>query len=197
MAQTYTLSVASDFGGSLNSTHLGQFVDHINNDGGIAATMLSVSEYTGDVVSCTFDGTLSSPEQTTLGNLAGTFSVPDAEQYDNIIKLDVRSTKIMTTDYERISSFVYPGSNHINTIQKIIAVSYKDSGTTNYSIKAFDKDNSNTVVENTFTNTSEQINTLTPLSNIPTEECIIEIHAKQTGGGSNDGFHIESVTIFI
>ena len=76
MATTYTKSLASDFGGSLNK---GQFHREIDADGGISATLNQIEE-TSDVIDTTFASSLSAGEQTTLNTLISNHTVDTGQE---------------------------------------------------------------------------------------------------------------------
>jgi hypothetical protein len=87
----------------------------------------------------------------------------------------------------------YDGSSPLT---KICFVSYKDANVTNYSIRIFNKTNDQIIAEKICTNTSEEINVITSISNLPLTTSIFEVQIKKTGGNPSQYVYLESVTFF-
>lgn len=88
------------------------------------------------------------------------------------------------TEYTIMSTFIYPGSlvYDINSIRVIVR---KDTSVTDFQIKVFDSTNVMTIVPDTTVSDSvytSNIYTLSPISNIPTGEAILEVQMRITGG---------------
>lgn len=189
---TYTKSKATDFGGNLKT---GKFHKEIVAEGGIAPTLLRV-DTVDDVVDIVFDAALSGGEQTTLTTLIGNHDHTVPVTYNNVSKISLKNETISTSTYKRFGTFIYPGSNHTGTIAKICGIGHMDIGVTSYSIKVDDKTNGTTIAVNTFTDTTEGFINLGTVSNIPTEEAMIEICVKKTGGTGNKKAYLDSITFY-
>ena len=189
---TETYSLASDFGGNLNSRQLHDEIDANNN---IVPNIIGVV-ITGDVVDIIFDSGLNAGEQTTLNGLISAHTPVTIVTYDNTIKLTPKNSNISNTSYSRVDTFVYEGSDTIGTIKKISGIGYMDSGVTNFSIKLYDKTNGLIIAESSFTDTTESILSITPINNVPTGQALIEILVKKTGGNGNQKAYCETVTIY-
>ena len=142
-----------------------------------------------------FTTALSGAEQTTLNGLISGHSPVVKPTYSRKHDLIPKKSFIKNTTYERIVVFEYPGSNYGSPIINVTCISYMDSNCTSYDIKILDKTNNLVIVENNFTNTTEVKNTLTPISNIPTDEAIIEIYVRKVGGVKKDKIHVQSLLL--
>lgn len=193
MASTYTYSLSSDFGGNLRISHL--HLDVIA-EAGITPTLTRI-DMEGDNVDIVFDSALSAGEQTTLNNVVSAYTYVTPVNYDNTIKFNIKNRETSNTSYTREDTLIYEGSNNTGDIKKILAVGYMDSGVTNFSIKINDKTNNNIIAENSFTDTTESILELTPISNVPTERSILELQIKKTGGAGSKKCYVDSVTLYL
>ncbi len=70
---TPSLSVDINFSGQFDPKDMPDFVTYVNNAGTITPNFVEITEFTGDTVTCKFASDISTAEQTTLSNLAGTF----------------------------------------------------------------------------------------------------------------------------
>lgn len=190
---TYTYSLVSDFGGSLNSK---QLHNEIVADVGITPTLTGINTE-DDVVDVIFVSALSAGEQTTLNNLASAHTAVTEVSYSSKIKFNLNSREISNTSYTRLDTLIYEGTNNTSEIKKMLAIGYMDSGVTNFSIKINDKTNGTVLAENTFTDATESILELTPISNLPAERSILELQVKKTGGAGNKKVHVDSVILYL
>lgn len=190
MSVTYTKSIITDFNNNINTSKL---ANEIVNQGFIP-TLLTINTL-GDAVYIIFNMSLSVGEQTVLNTVISNHTGVNIV-YETISKISLKNDIISTTSYIRVGTFIYPGSNHMTNISKITGIGYMESGVTNYSIRIYDKTNNLTIVENTFTNINEDILNLGLISNIPTEESVIEISVKKTGGNGNNKAYVDNITIY-
>lgn len=170
---TYAYSVTSGFPTGPNISALN--ADIIAN---IATTHVSTDVY-GDSISINFSGTLSANEQLILTNLVA--------QHDNTPVLGNRQLDysinvfdIDKTTYTQTLTMLYPGT----IIQNITHVRFTGNmniGGTSYTVRLFDVNNNIVICEDTFTNTTTQINDLTITGTLPESLTILEFHCKVTG----------------
>lgn len=104
------------------------------------------------------------------------------------------SSSTNSETYFTIMYFTVPGEN-VNKIQSIKILSKKKGNLTSYSVRIYDATNNNVIVENTFTNNSILINDIGILSNLPTNEAIVEVQAKRNDGNRNSYAIISECTI--
>ena len=107
------------------------------------------------------------------------------------VSTEVTST-VTTTTYSTVGSFSFDSEVIIKSIK---IVSRMESGITSYDLRIFDTTNSKTLAEVNFANTSDQINDMGTLSNIPVVDAIFEIQAKRNGGNSNKKITIRDVSV--
>lgn len=184
---TYTKSIASDFGGNLDTS---QLQTEIKSNGVITTPILRI-DTNGDQVFIVFSDVLSNTEETALNTLI-TAHVP-AIKYTESMAIHTRSAFYVKTTYEDIATYIYNGSNTKGILKQILAVAYKDAAVTNYSIRIYNETNNTVIAEGTFTNSTKQMVNLTPLSNIPTTPSVFTVQAKKTGGTTKQYFYVELV----
>jgi hypothetical protein len=114
----------------------------------------------------------------------------------SLVTISLKSNEFHSKSYEKIGAISYEGSNNFPVISKINVVGYMDSDETDYSVRVYDKTNSLIIAESTYTNTKEDILEVKPISNIPSEQSIIEVHVKSTKGKKKAPVYIESVEIY-
>jgi hypothetical protein len=101
---------------------------------------------------------------------------------------------VSSSTYTTVASFSYPGSSS-SAIDSVTVISYMDSGITSYDIRLFDATNSLEICTGNFSNTSEQINNLGTISNVPSGDAILELQARRNGGSGNKNATIEDFTV--
>lgn len=189
MATVYTKSLAADFSGNLRSD---QFHEEVEAELGIVPNILSVT-VTADVVNITFDTALSAGEETTLDGLISAHTPDNSPDIIAEQTLIPTITKYSTTFYTRVLSYIYKPTQ---VLEYIKVISYQDTPVTSYDITVSDVTNNNQIALANFVNTSQQINDLGTLTNIPESEAIFEMYIRKTGGSENDNVHIESVVLY-
>lgn len=190
MTTTYTYSLASDFGGSMSSSQLHR---EITDDVSITKSLSAVSAY-GDVVKIVFTSALSAGEITELETLIASHSVVPVASYTSEMTLVLEKHRHRKSSYRKLGTCIYAGSLRVGPIKQVKCISSMDSKNTDYTVKILDATSNKTIVETTLTNTTETLNDLTPLANIPTEESLIYVLLKVTG--KRDAY-IENVTLYI
>jgi hypothetical protein len=189
MSTTYTKSLATDFGGSLD---IAQFHDEIDEDSGIAPEIIRI-DLTGDVVDITFDAALSGAESTTLDGLISSHTPDNDIQYSKVHTAYAKKDFYNHESYKDISTYVYGGWNKAGMIKDIVCVAYRGEGITDFSIRIYDDTHNNVIAEKTFTNDTRDSLSLTPLSNIPKKKAIITVQIKKSGGNNKKYVYIENI----
>ncbi len=107
------------------------------------------------------------------------------------VSTEVTNT-VTTTVYATVGSFAFDAGT---TIKSIKIVSRMESSITSFDLRLFDATNSQTLAEANFTNTTDQINDLGTLSNIPVADAIFEIQAKKNGGSTNKKITVRDISV--
>lgn len=189
MTETYSISNPAHFNGTIPDIY--QLQTKIIES--LIATNISHITMTDDVVDIIFVSTISSGDKTILDGLVVAHSPITVVIYDNIFTVSTRSEITKNATYARLGIFHYDGSTAVGSIKKISIISHQDIDTINYSVRIYDKTNGLVIAENTFTNTVESANTMTPINNVPTDEAIFEIQGK---GNNNKKYYISYVTLY-
>ena len=162
----------------------------------INVQLISTNPY-GDAIEITFDGTLSGEDAVKLHNIVTNWDNNTVIKYDKVINTSLSSMNgIVNTLYKRCGVYGYDGITTVGRIKKITIVGYKDSGVTNYSVRIFDVTNSETIVEATFDNETENVLDMGILNNIPNDSAIIEIQIKKSGGTNAQKSYVSNITFF-
>ena len=184
-----TKSLLSDFGGSIK---LSQLHEEISS----SVPELSKINLDDDVVEIVFDSTLDAGQLVTVESKitghAPNNSPPKIKFFTHI----GRSTK--NSDYTRIGgSFKYQGSERIGLINYIEVLSYKQSSITSYDVRIYDKTNKNVLVEKTGnSNNNVEVIDLGEITNIPTNNAILEIQARRVGGSGRNRVYVDQALIY-
>lgn len=109
---------------------------------------------------------------------------------NKIYKIEPKINNINTNKYNRIGIYEIPETRYA-TIKGII---WMDAINTSYTIKFFDKINNATLLETTLTNTTESVQNLGTLIDLPLTQ--IEIFIKKTGGDTKSKVYIENLIIY-
>lgn len=130
----------------------------------------------GTQINLVFDLELDAGELIVLDELVTLHDSSLIEEYLKTETFRSIDNKIISSSYRNDIKFIYPGSKYIDPIKKIKAIGYMDDSVTNFSIIIYDKTNNQIIATNTFTNTTpDSILDLGVISNIPTEESLIQI----------------------
>jgi hypothetical protein len=186
----YTKSYSTDFNSSLNFR---QFHTQISENVGITPNIVGINR-NDDIINIIFDTTLSEGEQTILNNLVSSHTPIIYNSYVNSIVNIQKKCNFST--FTNFSTYIYPGSNHHKKISKINVISHMDSTLTDYHVRIYDYTNKLVLIDKTLTNTSTSISIIDTISNIPTDEVILEIQIKTTGATSTTFAFIESVSFY-
>ena len=103
---------------------------------------------------------------------------------------------VMSSSYHRVAAFLCDGSGHHGVPHKIEVLGHVDSGVTG-DVRVYDKTNGVVLASKTFTNTEEDKIELTLVdpSPWPSDEAIVEIHAKRTVGTEKEKVYLNSMVI--
>jgi len=187
---TYRKTISTDFGGLFRMSNFQNEVEKSS----ISQTLRIVVN--DDNIDLIFSDTLSEGDSE-LNLLISNHDSTVQVSYRKIISLSPTSIKIEEESWKRIKIFRYEGDIATGIIRKIDAIGHMDSGVQNFSIKVFDRTNSNILAENTFTDiTIDSILNMTPISDFPTNIATIEIFVKKTGGTSGQQAYIEEVSLY-
>jgi hypothetical protein len=192
MTESYSISDPSHFNGII--PHLVHLQEEIQSSS--IVTQISHITRLGDNVDIVFSSSISASEKTTLDGLVSAHNPENYTEYYTIGLVTPRNNEFSQKDYKRIGTFIYSGTNTSPEITRISAVSYQDSGITNYSIRIYDDKTHNTIASGTFTNETEDICVLENITNLSNTESVLEIQVKKTGGNGNMKVHIDSVTFY-
>ena len=149
-----------------------------------------------DNIKIIFDIEPTTEEKTILDGLVSLHNSVKKIIYSGMIN-NILNVQIKDSSYKRICTFIYQGPNSIGAISKIVMISNKSNAITNYTVLIEDITNNLTIAENTFSNDLEEIKEFTPINNIPTDQSIIEIFVKKSGGSGNTYVDIESITFYL
>jgi hypothetical protein len=192
MTENYSISNPSHFNGVVP-----RFI-HLQNEIANSSIANTISHITrvDDNVDIVFDTQLSASEKTTLDGLVSGHNPANFISYYIVGQVIPRNSEFTQTDYKRAGTFEYSGTSTSSEITRISAVSYQDSGVTNYSIRIYDEKNNKEIAIGTFTNETEDICVLDSISNLPTESSIFEVQVKKTGGNGKMKVHVDTVTFY-
>ena len=112
---------------------------------------------------------------------------------ENRIPLLITNTNSET--YTRMTCTVFQGSKK-TVLKKVKIISKGHADITSYSVKLHDATNNNMIGEITLTNTTEEINDLGTLSNIPENEAILEFYVKITTTGPIEDANLFSILFY-
>lgn len=137
---------------------------------------LSNIKIVGDCIEFLFDETLSEEEINILYKI-----ITDRDNFTE--KTYVKTyypeiTFISSTVYQKVGNFSFSGTKNTGELRGIDIVSYMDSGIISYTIEIVNRKNNTVVCEQTFTNTSSRINTISSILNQPMDVCVLQVSVK-------------------
>jgi hypothetical protein len=117
----------------------------------------------------------------------------EARYTADVFRLSIEK-QIDSASYETVSFFQYYGDACECDLVQIKMVAWIHEDTTSFDIRVYDSTHHNTICyANNLTNTSPEIITLSPVSNLPDGEALFEIHVKIVG--EEGSAHISSCSI--
>lgn len=180
-----TYSIINDFANV--SPNISQLQEEIINNINIT-TSIEYINLTGDVMDIFFVTNISAPEKIILDLLVASHVPIFTPSTRNSLNIVPRKNNFNKTNFKRLATNVFPGTSYASAK----CVSYMNNISSSYSIRILDKNNHKVLGEATFTNTTESIQDIGVLTNLPSDTTQIEISGKVTGGGKA---FIESVII--
>lgn len=178
-------SIINDFGNV--SPNISQLQEEIANNVNIT-TNIEYINLTGDEVDIFFTSNISVPEKTELDSLVAAHVPIFTPSTRNSLNVVPRRNNFNKSNFRRLATNVFPGTTYASAK----CVSYMSNSLTDYTIRILDKNNHQVLGEATFTNTSESIQDIGVLTNLPSDTTQIEISGKVTGSGKA---YLESVII--
>ena len=183
-------SVAADFGGV--EPNIGKLQTEINADPGISAVCLYINTY-GDTVEIVFDTSLTSGDETALDAVIAAHDPTPVVQYAQNMPISLNQSSTRNNTYTKIGQVVFPGGSEM----RIKGNGYKEGTATSYSVKIYDITHNTTLVEQTFTNTADDvIIDLGVCDNVPADASVIRAFAKRNGGASSERAFVTSLFIY-
>lgn len=191
MSYIYEYDISA-FAGKVNPFQLD---DEINNSS--ISTNYNHTTVHGDTYNIMFDAELDEAGEITLDDIVAAHTDTNSELYAHISKLTPSVKCVTTTSNQRIESFTYAGTIHADIITKILVNAYMSGGITDFSVTVIDATNAKIIATNTFTNTDENsVVDVGTLSNIPTQQAIIEFLVKKNGGADEDEVCIQNISVY-
>ncbi len=185
MTSVFNKTISGDFTLGLDAR---QFHDEV--DASSIVPVLQAVDVTGDNVIITFDSGLSGPEETTLDGLISSHVPSNINQirFNNWIPMSEHPHGVYYTTYTEINNYRFPGTDRVQTVDKIEVYAWKDTAVTNFDVRIYDSTNHNVIAELTNqTNTDELAHLdMGTLSNLSSSPVSLELQIKKNGGGTND-----------
>lgn len=111
---------------------------------------------------------------------------------DKTIILNPKLNIINNPSFIRLGTYTVP----VMKYARVYSISNIDNSGTSYIINIYDKNNNIMLLSTTLTNTTESIQNLGILTNLPNETTQIELSVKRVGGNNNTKVYVESLTIY-
>ncbi len=154
--------------------------------------LVGITTY-ADNVEILFTNAIDSTQKTLLDSIVAAH-LPDQTPPNNSLNIMImRSTKL--NEYELICSFILNEKVNFN-INSISFTSRLSGSIMSYDIRLYDSTNNNILASGNYTNSDLQLNSINSLSNVPTSQAVLEIHAKKNGGESDDKVFINELTLY-
>ena len=195
----YSYTISTDFpGGLVNETKLKNEIDSSS-----ISIALDRIDTEGDIIYIIFVDALTTGDKTILDNDTTGPAGGLIAAHDNspILITNFTETIYPRTDnhnknvWKRMIKYTLNGT--IRKLNEIKLMSYIDDGATSYDVKIYDDTNDNTIAEKNFTNTTEELQNMGTLSNIPTNIANIEVQLKKNGGNKSNKAYLDYVTLYI
>lgn len=183
-------SIATDFGGV--TPNIGKLQTEINAAPGISAVCLYINMYE-DTVEIVFDTSLTSGDETALAAVIAAHDPTPVVTYAQNMPITLSQNTTRNDVYTKIGQVVFPGGNEM----RIKGNGYKEGTMTGFSIKVYDVTHNTTLVEQSFTNSADDIVLdLGACDNVPNDTSVIRAYAKRNGGVSSERAFITSLFIY-
>ena len=189
----YTKSLSTDFGGNLHRENL---LGEINASVNIAPKCCFVSGL-GDVVDIIFETPLSVTEQTELDTIISAHNSQTEVPKTQFFIVHPETKDIYWKEYTLSAKFKFPGTDYSGDIDYIEVLANMDEEVTSYAIRIVNASDFTILAEVTgLTNTETAVHDLGVISNVPAEECIIDVFVKRAGGDDGNGVHVDQITVY-
>lgn len=189
---TYTYTISGDFSGS--EPNLFQFRQEIEDSS--IATAYNGAQIISDDVNITFESALSAPDVVTLDGLVSSHVPSNIKPRYNFYNDVPQINENHINAWRLMTKMKYGGSDNIGIINYIDVVSYMDSDLTSYGISVRDI-NGLVVAERTgLTNSTTAINDLGNISNIPTDESVLEVYSRCVDGNKDRKCYVDEIIVY-
>lgn len=188
MATAYTYDLTIDFSSGIN-------IPKLNSEIKAQISTNFYSNVYGDKVKLIFDSALSGGDQTTLNGIISAHDPNNYAPIRNYYSIPINKSIDLSEIFIRVLSYAYAGNN-IQKLENIKIISNMDTGNISYTTSVYDSTNDNEIVSKILLNTSEQINDLGTLNNLPNDNAEFDIQIKKTGGTINQKVYIQSIGFY-
>ena len=115
-----------------------------------------------------------------------------------LIRILPHTTKVRGSNYTEVATCHFDPDEYSGELRRVKVLSYLDNGATSYDIEVFDRDNNIQLVENNFTNISEEVQQQTTglISSPPSSKTVLEINIKKTGGNNSKYARISEIIFY-
>lgn len=170
---SHNFSLISNFNGKLDNYQLHEK---------IAENNLLKNKFLGvctnnDVVSILFDSDVDEESVSNINNIVDSYTYSEYSEINSQVYIPLEKNNVKYDSYEVIGYYIYLGSNRQTPIKEIKVCSYSSTDQ-DYSIMILDKTHGVQMAEETFNNRELGINTIKNITDIPTQESIIEVLVK-------------------
>ncbi len=189
---TETYSKSADFNNNLEA---GQLHQEILDETGITTAFLGITT-NDDIVYILFNSQISSGEKTLLNTLVQNHVPKPPYTPKNYIKInapDLANAYTNTDVYYVMMSGMLPSAEKAK-ISNIYITSKATGSPTSYDVRVYDVTAGTTLASVNLTNADKEVNSMTPISNIPEINTIIEVQAKRNGGTVDSSVWVYDVT---
>jgi hypothetical protein len=178
---TYEYGI-SDFAGVVNHKELTHEIKNNVDIGGLNFNHLSIS---GEYVRFAF--VISITKNILDSIVANHSSSGNPTLYENQ-NISI-NRKIKNTTYRLVHKIHHKG----NGVARFSIIGNMDTGVTSYHIRIYDSTHNNTIIESTFTNLTSGMHEMGDGTNISSNESVLEIHIKKTGGTNTQYCYLENI----
>ena len=185
MSEVYSISV--DFDGIFPNTN--QLSAEIENSINIITDHIGIETQYDNIV-IKFNSNLLEEEKEEL-DIIVTNHIPNNDPItNNVLTIIPRVSTVKRNQYQRIATFMFPGS----TFAKAFSISHMDSEINSYDIRIVDRKNGEVMLTKNLNNTVESIQELGVLNNISSDKTTLEVNVKRNGDSSKK-VYIQNINI--
>lgn len=132
------------------------------------------------------------------GHTINTASIQELEKSKELLRIPISNSLrgVSTTDYQRVTKFQFNPTLY-DTLRVVKIIAYKDGNATSFDVQLYDATNQNELCIGNFTTTVEEtVSSLGSVSNLPTEECVLEVNIKRNGGTQRSTIYIDEIVLY-